>query len=51
MDLDTILYWLSEIMGFFQRVLTGEVPIPAMPAVGGSLLLVMASLNRKHYQP
>ncbi|MDK9756696.1 hypothetical protein KIV40_15095 [Vibrio sp. D173a] len=51
MDLDTILYWLSEIMGYFQRVLTGEVPIPAMPAVGGSLLLVMASLNRKHYQP
>ncbi|WP_104041288.1 hypothetical protein [Vibrio hyugaensis] len=51
MDLETVLYWLNEATEFFQRVLTGEIPIPAMPAIGGSLLLLMASLNRKHYQP
>ena len=51
MDLETVLYWLNEGKEFFQRILNGEIPFPAMPAIGGSLMLLLASLNRKHYQP
>ncbi|WP_045408261.1 hypothetical protein [Vibrio jasicida] len=51
MNLETVLYWLNEATEFFQRVLTGEISIPAIPTIGGSFLLLMASLNRKHYQP
>ncbi len=52
MDLELILYWLSVAKEIFQRILNGEISILAVaPAIGGNLLILMASLNRKHYQP
>ena len=52
MGFEIVLYWMNDFKDFIQQLLAGEVPYPVhLPAIGGSLLLLLASLNRKHYEP